>query len=30
MRGAVRWEWQHAVSPPKELRYSITFRTRRQ
>jgi alkylated DNA repair dioxygenase AlkB len=30
MRGAVRWGWQHAVSPPKELRYSITFRTRRQ
>jgi alkylated DNA repair dioxygenase AlkB len=29
MRGAARWGWQHAVSPPKELRYSITFRTRR-
>ena len=24
-----RWGWQHAVSPTKELRYSITFRTRR-
>jgi alkylated DNA repair dioxygenase AlkB len=29
MRGPARWEWQHAVSPTKELRYSITFRTRR-
>jgi alkylated DNA repair dioxygenase AlkB len=29
LRGAARWEWQHAVSPTKELRYSITFRTRR-
>jgi alkylated DNA repair dioxygenase AlkB len=29
MRGAARWQWQHAVSPTKELRYSITFRTRR-
>jgi len=27
MRGAVRWQWQHAVSPTRELRYSITFRT---
>jgi alkylated DNA repair dioxygenase AlkB len=27
MRGAARWEWQHAISPTKELRYSITFRT---
>jgi alkylated DNA repair dioxygenase AlkB len=24
-----RWKWQHAVSPTKVLRYSITFRTRR-
>jgi alkylated DNA repair dioxygenase AlkB len=24
-----RWQWQHAVSPTKELRYSITFRTSR-
>jgi alkylated DNA repair dioxygenase AlkB len=29
MRGAARWGWQHAVSPTPELRYSITFRTRR-
>jgi alkylated DNA repair dioxygenase AlkB len=29
MRGPARWQWQHAVSPTKELRYSITFRTRR-
>jgi alkylated DNA repair dioxygenase AlkB len=27
MRGAARWNWQHAVSPTLELRYSITFRT---
>jgi alkylated DNA repair dioxygenase AlkB len=27
MRAAVRWQWQHAVSPTHELRYSITFRT---
>jgi len=29
MRGVSRWGWQHAVSPTKSLRYSITFRTRR-
>lgn len=29
LRGAARWAWQHAVSPTRELRYSITFRTRR-
>jgi alkylated DNA repair dioxygenase AlkB len=29
MRDSVRWKWQHAVSPTKELRYSVTFRTRR-
>ena len=29
MRGAARWQWQHAVSPTRELRYSITFRSRR-
>jgi len=29
LRGAARWSWQHAISPTKELRYSITFRTRR-
>ena len=27
MRGPARWNWQHAISPTKELRYSITFRT---
>jgi len=30
LRGAVRWNWQHAISPTKCLRYSITFRTLRQ
>jgi len=29
MRGPARWQWQHAISPTRELRYSITFRTRR-
>lgn len=29
IRGAARWHWQHAISQTKELRYSITFRTRR-
>lgn len=28
MRGPARWQWQHAISPTRELRYSITFRTR--
>ena len=27
MRGPARWHWQHAISPTRELRYSITFRT---
>jgi alkylated DNA repair dioxygenase AlkB len=27
MRGPARWNWQHAISPTRELRYSITFRT---
>lgn len=27
LRGPSRWAWQHAVSPTKALRYSITFRT---
>jgi alkylated DNA repair dioxygenase AlkB len=27
MHGEARWDWQHAVSPTKALRYSITFRT---
>jgi alkylated DNA repair dioxygenase AlkB len=25
----VRWRWQHMIPPTPELRYSITFRTRR-
>jgi alkylated DNA repair dioxygenase AlkB len=29
MVGVARWGWQHAISPTKELRYSITFRTLR-
>ena len=29
LRGASRWQWQHAVSPTKALRYSITLRTAR-
>jgi len=29
IRGAARWAWQHAISPTRELRYSITFRTLR-
>lgn len=28
MRGAIRWEWQHRLLPTRELRYSITLRTR--
>jgi alkylated DNA repair dioxygenase AlkB len=27
LRGPVRWDWQHAISPTRDLRYSITFRT---
>jgi alkylated DNA repair dioxygenase AlkB len=27
LQAAARWDWQHAVSPTKVLRYSITFRT---
>lgn len=30
IRDAARWEWQHAVSPTKALRYSITLRTARE
>lgn len=26
-RDAARWRWQHAISPTKALRWSITFRT---
>lgn len=29
LRNEARWQWQHALSPTQELRYSITFRTRR-
>jgi len=29
LRGPARWSWQHAVSPTKALRYSITLRTAR-
>jgi alkylated DNA repair dioxygenase AlkB len=29
MMGAARWDWQHAISPTKDLRFSITFRTLR-
>lgn len=29
LRDEIRWRWQHSVSATKELRYSITFRTRR-
>jgi len=27
LTGDARWRWQHAISPTKTLRYSITFRT---
>jgi len=27
LRDEARWRWQHAISPTKALRYSITFRT---
>jgi alkylated DNA repair dioxygenase AlkB len=29
LKGEARWQWQHSVPAVKELRYSITFRTRR-
>jgi alkylated DNA repair dioxygenase AlkB len=29
LRGPARWAWQHAISPTKTLRYSVTFRTLR-
>jgi alkylated DNA repair dioxygenase AlkB len=29
MRGAVRWNFQHSISPVSQLRYSITFRSLR-
>jgi DNA oxidative demethylase len=27
LTGPARWSWEHSISPAKELRYSITFRT---
>ena len=27
--GAARWQWQHAIPPGREERYSVTFRTLR-
>ncbi len=29
MAGEARWGWQHCVAPTAELRWSVTFRTRR-
>ena len=29
LREEARWGWQHSIAPTPELRYSITFRTRR-
>lgn len=29
MRGVARWDWQHSVAPVDELRWSVTFRTKR-
>lgn len=29
LRDEIRWGWQHSVAPTRELRYSITLRTRR-
>jgi len=29
LSGAARWKWQHAISPTRELRYSIAFRSLR-
>jgi alkylated DNA repair dioxygenase AlkB len=29
LRNEARWGWQHAIAPTRELRWSITFRTRR-
>jgi len=28
MQGPIRWLWQHSMLAARELRYSITFRTR--
>jgi len=30
LRDEARWGWQHSIPPTPSLRYSITFRTRRQ
>jgi alkylated DNA repair dioxygenase AlkB len=30
LQNDARWRWQHAIAPTRTLRYSITFRTRRQ
>jgi alkylated DNA repair dioxygenase AlkB len=30
LRGPARWAWQHSVAPVAALRWSITFRTRRE
>ncbi len=27
MQGGARWNWQHSITPVKQTRYSITFRT---
>jgi len=29
LQGGARWAWQHSIAPTPGLRYSITFRTRR-
>ena len=29
LRGPARWDWQHSIAPTPALRWSITFRTRR-
>lgn len=29
LKNEARWGWQHAIAPTRELRWSITFRTRR-
>ena len=29
LKGESRWGWQHSIPPTRELRYSITFRTRK-
>lgn len=30
LKDEARWGWQHGIAPTPQLRYSITFRTRRQ